>query len=496
MLELRDYQNDLLQGVNSRFDNGDKAVMAQLATGGGKTGIAATWAKQVGGNVLFLCHTLSVISQLPREADKWGLYSAAAGGTGGNWKMAMLRTRAFRSMSRFDESQKFNLLGNANLPALIACTPKTAKNNLTKPGSIGIGQFNGVIVDEAHHAADGLHGKNPTIATQIVQMAKDAGIPSLGITATPWRLSAQQGFNHTWDNLVQGEDWHSLQHTYLAHPILHTIERNYRIRGSGNKRGNDYTEQGTYLANVENPVFTKGIFPLIDRYGMNPDGRLKKTIVYAVGQVHALRLSRLAAEKGIPTGLLVSDNGISSKAHPDVETCRDTVNRQFASGDIRLVINVNMVTEGYDMPDCEVVCCLRPTLSLSLWRQMCGRGSRRTENKREVAIIDLTDNHSRLGSPLDPYDWSLLPRLQTHRGSGAITRYCTPREKHNSCGAKIFVGHHECPECSAKQGKRCISCGKFRLWNRYEGMTLFSRSMENDKPVCDFCLAAGTYSIN
>lgn len=88
-----------------------------------------------------------------------------------------------------------------------------------------------------------------------------------------------------------------------------------------------------------------------------------------------------------------------------------------------------MVQEGYNLPDCECVIVLRPTLSLSMWCQMCGRGSRLTPNKRVLTLIDLTDNHVRLGDPMMEFDWSLEPRLsKEEEGLYSILDIATVRD--------------------------------------------------------------------
>lgn len=486
-MQLRPYQQRLLRDTQQSFVRGRRAVMTQLATGGGKTAIAAEWIKSQGGNALFLCHTLSVIGQAPDELSKWGLETMRVGQGFSSWKHA-LRQPAFSKSN--GGASLFSLMGVGN-SLVVAATSRTAHNNLTNGTSIG--KFSSVVVDEAHHAADPLIGEDPTLTTQIVTMAKDFGIPVMGITATPWRMSKTQGFAGTWDHLVNGPDWVDLRGEYLADPSMVVLRNSRsRIRGAGARANEDYTVKDTMLENISNPIFIEGA---VDKVLAEGGGTIKKALIYAVGQVHALRVAEYIRSKGYPVGLLVSGKDIRSHAGNGIITDPDIVRTAVRKGELKLAVNVNMVTEGYDAPDVDIVCCLRPSLSLALWRQMCGRGSRLSPGKTTVKILDFTDNHHRLGSPLDKIEWSLLPRGKPTAGRPWM-RSCTPERIGFSCGSKIFVGCHHCPECGEPQGKRCNRCGKFRFFEKFSGMTLFARQYgDSYGDICDFCLSSGHFKI-
>ena len=488
MHKLRDYQQELLDNSNRLFASGSKSVMAQLATGGGKTGIAAEWMKQHGEYSLFLCHTLSVIGQLPAEMRKWGVKAIPVSSAGMNW-------RAFeRKIRRRNMLKEIGRLSKDCSHLAVGCTARTAVNNI-HAGNIG--QFSSVIVDEAHHAPDQVPGEKSTQTTEIVSLARQAGVPVLGITATPWRMSKRQGFSDTWDSLVCGPTWKQLMGTYLATPLVHTLEKRSRIVGSGgNRPGLDYMERETLQANIGNPVFIDKAFDVIQRHRV--PGRPNKTVIFAVGQQHALMLAQEAHRRGIPAGLLISSSEMRNKAPDSIVVDRHEVNRRLQDGRLEVAINVNQVTEGYDLPDVDTVCCLRPTMSLALWRQICGRGSRLSDGKTHVNIIDMTDNHQRLGSPLDPYPWSLEPWGEYTEEGRPWMRTCEPRNGSQSCGHQMFVGNHNCPNCAEPQGAKCARCGKFRLWKKYTGMEVFYRAfmdLDGDETVCNQCASSRMYQI-
>ena len=440
-LELRPYQRDMLAEVDKAFASEHGAVMLQLATGAGKTGIAATWARQQHGAVLFLCHTLSVIGQAPAEFAKWNVNAIAVGSGHHKWRKAFPAALLHGTV--------------------LASTAATAANN-----EDNILEFKALIIDEAHHAADG-----KTRVNKLVARAKVAGIPVLGLTATPWRLSKKEGFNKTWDTLICGPEWIDLKGEYLAD--VRVVRAGGKvIKGAGAYSGQDFKETATLAANARNKIFTRGAFDVLEKHARNDDGTLKKTLMYAVGQRHALKLADIAQERGIPTGLLVSSKGVLDRAPRGIEIDPQRVNERLRSGDLSLVINVNMVTEGYDCPDVECVICLRPTMSKALWKQMCGRGSRLAPDKDELLLIDLTDNNERLGDPLMRHDWSLEPRKQDAEPGDPVLRFC------ENCDTMIYTSLHECPHCGEVQGRVCDTCGKFRFWKDYE----------EDPGTCELCI--------
>ena len=459
--KLRSYQLDVLSQVEASFGRGDKSVVLTLATGAGKTGIAATWLSRFDGTSLFICPKLDVIAQAPNEFLKWGGNAVAVGSGYARWE---------------------NVYGGIFARKVIACTPQTAFNRLLKarrkdgkPLKKLWNPIQAIVVDEAHHAPAPLG--RPKQVAEVIKAAKHLGIPVLGMTATLWRMSKREGFHPTWDSLVVGPDWEGLRGEWLADVDL--VKSRHSIIGAGAVSGMDYREGETHKANRRNPIYTDGVFDYASQYGRNEDGSWKKTIIFAVGQKHALNLVKRAKERGIEVGLLVSSPEILDRAPRGVEIDRHRVNERLRSGELDMVINVNMVTEGYDLPDCECVICARPTLSVALWKQICGRGSRRSEGKGNLVLIDLTDNVERLGDPFRRYRWSLYARDDDSQIGPPVMRRCTPRSP-SDCENYMFVSQRACPSCGAEQGQDCDTCGKYRLWDRYE----------DSKTRCDRCVAA------
>ena len=425
-MELREYQTTALDEIVSALHSGKGAVAYTLATGGGKTAIAASIIKRFGRG-LFVAPTLSVIEQAPAEMAKWGVYAGAIGsgltlGTG---------TKAWNAVDK---------------DVTICCSYITAYNQADP------GEFDILVVDEAHHASDG-KGR----ITALINAFKTAGKPVVGFTATMWRMGKFESYDHTWDSLIQGPQWNDLLNAdYLAQVKLFSADSDEYITGSGRGYGGDYTEKGTEKANERNPTFTEGAIGVAEQ----EIAEGKRVILYAVSISHAEKLALLAHENGINPGLLVSRR---LDSQPD-ETISDptAVRNGLRDGTVKLVINVNMITEGYDCPDVECIIITRPTKSLALYLQMCGRGSRLSDDKDTVTIYDLTDNTERLGHPLENYVWNLEARGERSGDGPAPVKKCP------SCDGLSPGGSRHCSCCEEALGWECPHCQIWRYWKHYE----------------------------
>lgn len=132
----------------------------------------------------------------------------------------------------------------------------------------------------------------------------------------------------------------------------------------------------------------------------------------------------------------------------------------FRAGKIRILTNVDLIGEGFDMPACDVVGQLRPTQSLALYLQQCGRSLRPRPGKTAI-IIDHVGNFIRHGTPSDPRVWSLHGKVQTGRTLNErgeyLIRIC------ESCFGVYEADTSVCPYCGA-----AYEFEPFEIWNQQE----------------------------
>ena len=160
---------------------------------------------------------------------------------------------------------------------------------------------------------------------------------------------------------------------------------------------------------------------------------------------------------------------------PDTERA-DLISR-FKDGGIRVLINVAVATEGFDLPDAACVVLSRPTMSLSLYLQMVGRGLRPKPDGSDCVILDMAGNSFRHGLPEEDREWSLKPRGATPPGEYPVSR-CPV------CEAVSPTASHYCRNCGEPFGEECRRCGAWRTMARWSRKTACGDAHEL---VCDLC---------
>ena len=197
-------------------------------------------------------------------------------------------------------------------------------------------------------------------------------------------------------------------------------------------------------------------------------GEDRQTLVYAVSVRHAQNLVAVFNDAGIPAGVLLGDT-------PTAERAR--LLDRFQDGTIRALVNVAVATEGFDLPDAACVVLTRPTMSLSLYLQMAGRGLRPKQDGGDCVILDLAGNSLRHGLPEEEREWSLRPRGMQPPGEYPVLR-CP------NCEGLSPAASHRCNHCGAPFGEPCNRCGAWRVWKRWSRKTVCG---QHHDLVCDLC---------
>ena len=431
MRRLRAYQRDLVEKACDALIRALGKVMLQLPTGGGKT--------VVGGELI----------------SKWLMQHPDAGVVWMTHRIELCSQTAMRLQVDFGLTVTLPPTAwNPGTPAPIVAggvqilQAQTVSRRVDRDGRMwrayGIDDL--LVVDEAHHA--------PALGWEMAIATFPGRV--IGLTATPWRLSASQGFDHIFDDLICGPQIPELQRAgHLAPSRTFTPPLEDRVIGGIVGATGDFTEAGIEESNSPLVMTTKAV-----QYWTRMSRR-RQTIVYAVSKRHAHNLVQEFAKRNVAAAVILSET-------PAYE--REAAIEGFRAGEIRVLVNVMIATEGFDLPDASCIVITRPTRSLTLFLQMVGRGLRPKPNNGDCLILDLTGNSETHGVPETMREWSLAPRGEPEDGEAPVVR-CL------SCGFMAHPSYHQCPECDADMGKICARCGRFRLWTRWSG-----------KIVCDHCV--------
>ena len=278
-----------------------------------------------------------------------------------------------------------------------------------------------IIFDEAHHSTSGTWRK-------IIDHFKDAYI--VGLTATPCRLDGKP-LGEIYTDMVVGASAEQLtelgflcDYKYFA-PTLADMSKL-------KKRGSDYDMDDAFKV-LDKPKIYGDV---VSTYKSIANGL--KTICYCPNILFSKRIAASFRDAGI------------SAVHFDASTpnaVRDGYIEAFRRGELSVLCNVDLISEGFDVPDCQAVILLRPTQSTALYIQQASRGLRPAEGKQAAVIIDHVSNYFRHGFPTDTKAWSLEAVIKPVSNSDStgnfIIRVC------ESC-FRTFQSASVCPFCGAE----------------------------------------------
>ena len=433
--ELRDYQQELLEQAESALQSPKARVILQLPTGGGKTHIAGALLARMledGRKAVWLTHRTELAEQTR------GMLTDA-----GVWAIKDLQWHV---------GDKAPYLSNG---AVILMAQTVSRRTSKRQIWDSYVSDDMLVIDEAHHAS----------ATGWERAINQWPGRVLGLTATPWRLSKTEGFDHLFGELHCGPQVHELQSdgwlctAQMLMPPAEDIIRGGNITGTG-----DFNELGILGANRDHPdVMTAGALRFWQAHAAG-----RQTVIYAISKDHARNLTAVFNAAEIPTAIMLDDTPRQERAMA-IES--------FRNGTLRVLVNVDIATEGFDLPDASCVVITRPTMSLALYLQMVGRGLRPKSDDRKCLILDLAGNAKTHGLPEEIREWSLYARGSNSTGTAPVV-WC------EKCDRVSPAANHFCKHCDSPLGNNCGRCRKWRATRRWG---LADQCTLDHEVVCDLC---------
>lgn len=292
----------------------------------------------------------------------------------------------------------------------------------------GAKSYSLIIIDECHHATSN------SFRTVLSAYFKTALI---GFTATPARLDGKP-LGEIFDRLIVGVDYaYLIENNYLVDYDYFSPDLNFDFSKWKLKSGDfDTTDNALHLDK-------KAIYGDILKYiDIN-----KKTIIYSPTVDYSKKLEAQINDY-FKSSVAKEFNGKT------VPKTRDEIISAFKNGKIKILINVDLIGEGFDVPSCDCVFLLRATQSLTLYIQQAGRALRADPNNpnKRASIFDFVGNIYRFGFPDAPRLWSLSNTLKnTHRHEtvhdSLLIKTC-PNCLHSFIPSQMLTGRL-CPFCNA-----------------------------------------------
>jgi superfamily II DNA or RNA helicase len=402
MLKLRKYQIELIDEIKNKFKHNKKRVILCAPTGAGKTVIftkivSDTLNKDLFNRVLIITDRIELFNQTFSAIDNIGA------------KPSIYNAKVKK--------------GKSVLGRCVVGMVETIKRR----GKDDIGDFNLIIIDEAHKGN----------FSKIFEIWPDAFY--IGATATPLATKKDTPLKKFYNDIAFVLDVNDLitegflmpAKTYAMTGLIDDDSLQYDYKTG------DFTS-ASLSAEFSKPELYEGVK---EAYLTHAKG--KKTMIFCIN----------IAETENIANLIDGAYFIHSKTSKED---RDDRLQKFHQSKDGVMVNCGILTTGYDHPPIEVIIMNRATMSLPLWLQCCGRGSRISPNtgKEYFTIIDMGGNVKRLGLWEDERDWIdwFLNPPKKGIGKPAPTRECA------SCNAMLPARQLECPYCGsviqAKEAER------------------------------------------
>lgn len=367
-MKLRYYQQEAIDETLKWLDTQHTHPLIVLPTGSGKTIVFATIIKQLfeknpSCRVLILAHRQELIGQ---ARDK--LLSV--------WPQAPCGILA-AGLKEFDTESNIVIASRDTL-----ATPKRLDSS---------GHFDYIIVDEAHHVGLEKASRYQKIFANF--KTKQYLQPKLfGVTATPYRMG--QGFIYGLEEEFFGGVAYQIgipkliKDGYLCRLSAFKVSDNAIIDASTARvkfKGGDYRESDLEKLAMEDQTMLAVIADWIDK--AYSKGRLS-TVFFCVTVAHANKMCMLLQNAGVEAAVITADTPGKERAE---------ILEKFEDGVINALCNVAVLTEGWDAPRTDCIALLRPTKSLGLYVQICGRGMRTWGDKKDCLLLDYGENIDRHG---------------------------------------------------------------------------------------------------
>lgn len=357
---LRPYQAKAVDEITLAYTAGNRSVLAVAATGSGKTSCAAHIIEKTteeGQRTLFLAHRKELIDQCSARLDAQGIGHGIIKAGNKRVNNSLVQVASVQTLINRVRPKEGSLLDHAYHADLI-------------------------IIDEAHRAGADTY-------LEILKAFPAARV--LGLTATPIR-SDGKGLSDLFQALVKVSSVSELTALgFLVPATVYTTPLNPDFSKIKTKMG-EYDKKAVAAA-MDQEDLVGDIYANWKRLAGD-----RQTIIFACSLQHAAHIQAVFQAAG------------ESICYVDGETPeeeRDERLAAYAAGKYRVVVNVGILTEGYDAPSTGCVVLARPTKSLGLYLQMAGRGLRPSPGKTDMIILDHGGNVFRHGLVEEDRDWDL-----------------------------------------------------------------------------------------
>lgn len=365
MYTLRPYQSDSVKAVIHYFRKQSAPAVIVLPTGAGKSLVIAELARIARGRVLVLTHVKELVEQNHQKYESYGLKASifSAG------------------LDRKETEQQ-----------VVFASVQSMANSLSKFHE----QFSLLVIDECHRVPD----DENSAYRRVIKHLQDVNpqIKILGLTATPYRLGLGWIYRYHTRGQVRSEQKRFFRDCIFELPIRYLLDENFLTEPKiidMAVQGYDFSQlkptiSGRYTeADLDNVINKSNrVTPMIIEQVIEYAHTRKGVMIFASTVNHAKEI--LTYLNGQSAAMIIGDTPLDE---------RERIISEFKAEKIKFLVNVSVLTTGFDAPHIDLIAILRPTESVSLYQQIVGRGLRLHAGKKDCLVLDYAGNSFDLYQP-------------------------------------------------------------------------------------------------
>lgn len=375
---LRNYQRDAVKATVEHFRTSNESAVIVLPTGAGKSLVIAELARLAKRKILVLAHVKELVEQNHAKYESYGL-----------------------TASIFSAGLKQK---NTSEQVTFASIQSVARNLDVFSESYSL-----VIIDECHRVSGEVDenldadndkqnepSENQSQYLQLIRKLKahNTELKVLGLTATPYRMGIGWIYRYHYHGYIRAEEARPFTHCIYELPLNYMIKNGYLTPPKVIDAAIAHYDFSSLRANSNGQYNEREVNELLSRYPRVTQGIVEQVKTLASSEPCRQGVMIFAASvnhaKEITGYLNAAETALITGDTPHQE--RNQLISKFKSRELKYLVNVAVLTTGFDAPHVDMIAILRPTESVSLYQQIVGRGLRLSEGKTDCLVIDYAGN--------------------------------------------------------------------------------------------------------
>lgn len=356
--KLRPYQQEAVERTVLHFRKTNDPAVIVLPTGAGKSLVIAELARIAKQKILVLAHVKELVEQNSQKYKSFGLEASIFS--------AGLKEKSLTHQVTFASVQSLS-------------------RNLNKLNE----HYSLLIIDECHR----VNGDKKSQYGKVINALKEYNpqLKVLGLTATPYRLGMGWIYHHHYHGFVKGNKESPFKNCIFELPLRYMIKHNYLTPPNEVDAAISHYDFSSLASNAFGQYSNDDMNALLKNSKRATQAILQQVIQYSETRqgVMVFAATVMHAQE-ILTYLPADQSALITGDTPNAE--RDKLINQFKAKKIKYLVNISVLTTGFDAPHVDFIAILRPTESVSLYQQIVGRGLRLSEGKKDCLVIDYAGN--------------------------------------------------------------------------------------------------------